>query len=267
MVKGRKAKTALPECELLLIYHKIMLIVGPVIELSDDGTKVRCTTCERLRGNIGGWILKESLTYHLKSEAHARAISAQQNMELIQAAGEQSIKEEREMEQTIDFATLSSAVKHSPAVAATRLHVPSAEEQEMWYNHALNNEWFDAGTDHSTAASDERKRLEREATDFDLWHGAVPEQNYSDGGLLLEELEQEDIMAELLRNTSMYCSILRNPHLNVYFVLDLDVPDAHDILEEEARCHAGMHQSKPANVWAPYDSKMVSRYFLIFWGC
>jgi hypothetical protein len=206
MAKGRKAKSTLPGCEFLPIYHIIMLTVGIVVELSDDGKKVRCTTCETLRGNIGGWILKESLAYHLKSEAHARAVSAQHNMELIRAAGQRSIEEEREIEQTIDFATLSSAVKHSPATATARVHVPSTEEQDMWYNHMLNNDQFDAGTDHTTAASDERKRLEREATNFDLWHGTllVPEQDSSDGGLLLEELEQEDTIAELLRNASMY---------------------------------------------------------------
>jgi hypothetical protein len=46
----------------------------------------------------------------------------------------------------------------------------------------------------------------------------------------------------------------------------VDAPDTYDILEEEARSHAGTHQPKVANVWAPYDSKVVSRHFLTSWG-
>jgi hypothetical protein len=137
----------------------------------------------------------------LKVKHHTRSVSAQHNRELIQAAGEQSMHEESIMEQSMDFVMLSSTVR--PAVTATApVHVKSTEEQDMWDNHLLSNEAFDAGVDHVATAADERKRLEQEAIDFDLWHGAdfLPEEDPNDGEFLLEELEQDDILTELLWN-------------------------------------------------------------------
>ena len=62
----------------------------------------------------------------------------------------------------------------------------------MWDGYSLSNEIFDVGIDHTVAAVEERKRLEREATDFDIWLG----------------LEQDDILTELLLNTRIYHSII-----------------------------------------------------------
>jgi hypothetical protein len=120
------------------------------------------------------------------------------------------MEEERVMEQRIDFAVLSLTAEHT-ATAMARVHMPSMEEQYMWDNHALFNEPFDAG-DHTSAAVDERKRLEREATDFDLWNGAdfVLEEDPTNGELLLDELEQDDILTELLRNACVYIQLWWN---------------------------------------------------------
>jgi hypothetical protein len=119
------------------------------------------------------------------------------------------MQEESAIEERMDFAMLSSAIE--PAVTM-KAHIsgPSVEEQEMWDNSAFSNEIFNAGIDHTTAATEERKRLEQEATNFDLWHGAdfLPEEDPNDGELLLDELEQEDILTELLRNTRTYTSQL-----------------------------------------------------------
>jgi len=111
------------------------------------------------------------------------------------------MQEESAMEESIDFIPLHSATQ--PRVTATaRAPQRSEEEQEMWDHHALGNDVFDAGIDHTLAASEERKRLEQEAIDFDLWHGAdfLPEEDPNDGQLLLDELEQDDILSELLQN-------------------------------------------------------------------
>jgi len=177
-----------------------------VVELSDDCKKVRCSICEALRGN-SGWIQKESLPYHLKSDVHARSVRAQQNRDSIRIVGEQSIQEESAIEETMDFAMLSSAIE-PPVTMKPCVFRPSVEEQEMWDNSAFANEIFNAGIDHTAAAAEERKRLEQEATNFDLWRGAdfLPEEDPNDGELLLNELEQEDILTELLRNTRMYTS-------------------------------------------------------------
>jgi len=88
------------------------------------------------------------------------------------------------------------------------------------YNNCLlSDEIFDAGIDHTAAAVEERKRLEREATDFDIWRSAdfLPEEDPNDGELLLDELERDDILSELLQNTRM-CISIQLSHINAYCV-------------------------------------------------
>ncbi len=110
------------------------------------------------------------------------------------------MQEETAVEEKMDFVMLSSMIR--PEVMATALVLrPSVKEKEMWDNYSLSNEIFDAGIDHTVAAVEERKHLEREAINFDIWHGAdfLPE-DPNDGELLLDELEQDDILTELLCN-------------------------------------------------------------------
>jgi hypothetical protein len=116
------------------------------------------------------------------------------------------MQEETAMEERMDFIKLSSTIKPVVMASAHIPNRPSMEEQEMWDDYSLSNEVFDMGIDHTVAAADERKRLEREATMFDIWHGAdfLPEEDPNDGVLLLDELEQDDILTELLRNARMY---------------------------------------------------------------
>ena len=47
-----------------------------------------------------------------------------------------------------------------------------------------------------------------DTTDFNLWHSAdfLPEEDPNDGELLLDELEQDNILVELLRNACLYTS-------------------------------------------------------------
>ena len=110
------------------------------------------------------------------------------------------MQEEAAVEERMDFVMLSSTIK--PVTATALVPGPSVEEKEMWDNYSLSNEIFDAGINHTVATVEERRRLEREATNFDIWRGAdlLPE-DPNDGELLLDELEQDDILTELLRNT------------------------------------------------------------------
>jgi len=125
--------------------------------------------------------------------------------ESAEKAGEQSMHEESAIEEQMDFIILSSTIQPEASVMT---HTPqrSEEEQGMWDRYALGGEVFDAGIDHTLAAAEVRKRLEREATNFDLWHGAdfLPEEDPNDGELLLDELEQDDILSELLQNARKY---------------------------------------------------------------
>src|SRR5271154_7160130 len=131
-------------------------------------------------------------------------------------AGEQSMQEDSTIEERMDFVILSSTIKPTVTMKAC-VSRPSVEEQEMWDNSAFSNEIFNAGIDHTAAAVEERKRLEQEATNFNLWRGAdfLSEEDPNDGELLLDELEQEDILTDLLRNMHMYTSQLHSYISNV----------------------------------------------------
>jgi hypothetical protein len=177
----------------------------PVVELSSDGKKVRCTICEEL-GDHGGalWIRKESLAYHLKSEVHMRSVKAKDHRNALEKASKR-LGEQEGVEGVRDFVALHvpACNVHSVVGKPRDDHIISNVTLDF-YDFGTGD--FDAGTDHSAAAVDERKRLEREANDFDLWHGAdfVPEVDPSDGVLLLNELEQDDILTELLQNARTY---------------------------------------------------------------
>jgi hypothetical protein len=84
-----------------------------VVELSEDGKKVRCNICATLRVQTSNWIQKESLVYHLKSDVHACSVSAKHNRESIRAAGEWSMQEETAIEEKMDFVMLSSMIRPS----------------------------------------------------------------------------------------------------------------------------------------------------------
>jgi hypothetical protein len=107
----------------------------------------------------------------------------------------------------------------------------------MWDHYALGDDVFDARIDNALAAAKERRRLDREATNFDLWHGAdfLPKEGPNDGELLLDELEQDDILAELLRNARKYIPLNCFYTFNIMFWIDLNAPDAADVLTEESR--------------------------------
>ena len=127
----------------------------------------------------------------------------------------------------------------------------------MWEHYILGNEVFDAGFDHTLAASEERKRLEQEAIDFDLWHGTdfLPEEDPKDGQLLLDELEQDDILSELLRNARKSIELFLYAPMHIVFWIDLNAPDAADIFAGEPQ---GVSEPKIDDAWSPYESKMVS---------
>ena len=130
------------------------------------------------------------------------------------------MQEETVAEEKMDFVMLSSMIRPEVTVTA-RVLGPSVEEKEMWDNYLLSNEVFEAGIDHTLKTVEERRRLEREATNFDIWGGAdfLPEEDPNDGELLLDELEQDDILTELLRNAHM--CIMTIQWLSLMFIVFL----------------------------------------------
>lgn len=111
------------------------------------------------------------------------------------------------MEESMNYIIFSSTTQPK---ATTKVHAPqpSEEEQGMWDHYALGNEVFHAGINHTLSAAEERKCLEQEAADFDLWHGADflsdSEKDPKDAQLLLDELERDDITSELLQNACKF---------------------------------------------------------------
>jgi len=90
----------------------------------------------------------------------------------------------------------------------------------------------------------------------------LPEEDPNDGELLLDELEQEDILTELLRNAGMYIFVITYVHAFQpisCFRIDMNTPNGADILDEEVQGHGS--QSKITNAWSPYESKMVGQPF------
>lgn len=259
MGKGRKPNPQ-PDCMFPKSCHSSQSHAScerfPVIEISGDGLKARCTTCLAGKQNGDGWINKGSIGNHLKSENHARSLEAREVQKSKAKAAEQTMREESAMEEHIDFITLSSTIQ--PEVTTTaRAPRQSEEEEQMWNCFTLGEEIFDAGIDQTLAATLERKRLEQEANDLNLWHGAdlLPEEDISNGGLLLDELEQSDTLSELLRNARR-CIFLHGPvsTMLIMFWIDLNAPDAVDVLSDELQ---GTREPKNNGAWSPYESKMV----------
>ena len=173
-----------------------------VIELSEDGETIRCKICfEASEQNGNKWIKKGSLSAHLSSDIHRASVNSQLTRESAQNASAQSIQEEREMEESMDIAILSSVTQ--PIITKkTRASHSNVQEQEMWDNYETSHVTFNAGVDPELAAIEERKKLALEAINLDIWHGTdfLPEEDPNNGEQLLDDLEQEDILNELLRN-------------------------------------------------------------------
>ena len=147
------------------------------------------------------WINKGSISNHIKLDHYASPLEAQGIEKATEKAREQSIQKESAMKKHMDFTILFSTIQPE-FIATVPTPQQSEEEQRMWDCYALGNEVFDAGIDPILATAEKRKHLEQEATNFDLWHGAdfLPEEDPNDGELLLDELEQDNILSELLRN-------------------------------------------------------------------
>jgi len=261
--KGARHKL---HCLTVGLFHAVYIYLrlknhSLVVELSDNCKKVQCNICEALHGQNNGWIQKESLTYHLKLDVHSCSVCALQDRDTFWTMGEQSLREESTIEESMDFAMLSSAIE--PAVVTKApVSKSSMEGQEMWNESAFFNKIFSAGIKHTATAAEERKQVEKEATDFDLWHSAdfLPEEDPNNSKLLLDKLEQDNILIKLLRNahlyTSQFCSYI-SIHLMLW--IGPNAPEGADILDKEVQgCTS---RSNTSEAWSPYAFKTVSQPF------
>ena len=108
----------------------------------------------------------------------------------------------------------------------------------MWDHFTLGKEIFDAGINQTLTATLERKHLEWEANNFNLWHGAdLPlKEDTSNGELLLDKLEQDDTLSDLLQNAHkcIFLDGLVSTMLTMFWI-DLNVPDAADLTTRHKR--------------------------------
>lgn len=144
------------------------------------------------------WIQKQNLPVHLKSPLHTESVDAQKVRAANQKAREQ-LQKDCEV-QAMEFTALSSTI--TPSVPMTTLvSKPNREEEEMWNSFPCADEVFDAGIDPTIVAVEERRRLEREAVNFELWQVNNPtSEGANEDLLLLDELEQDEILMEALQN-------------------------------------------------------------------
>ena len=164
------------------------------------------------------WINKGSVSNHLKSERHVNSLEARKIQESITKTVEHSMQDEAAMEEEMNFTIFSTTIQ--PKIAAN-IPAPqcSEEEQRIWDHFALGDNVFHAGIDHTLSATEERTRLEREAAEFDLWHGGdfLLDTDPIGDQLLLHELENDEITSELLRNACKFRDIIVFIVLSVFY--------------------------------------------------
>lgn len=158
------------------------------------------------------------MSAHLNTIEHGRSVNARGASQLTEAAAQHSMQQEIALEMEMEFAELVSTFQ-PPVAAAQRISIPSIEEQEMWESHAMSEETFGAGIEPLLAVVEERKRLEKEATDLDLWNAAdyLPEEVANDSALLLDELEQDDILADLLKDAGLRSITIKHWSSHMFF--------------------------------------------------
>lgn len=205
---------------------------------------------------------KGSIANHLRAENHVKSLEAHEILKTAETAVAQSIQEEAGMEEHMEYLILSSTAQPKSAMIP-RVPQQNEQEKEMWSRYALGQDNFNAGVDHTLAAADERKRLEREAAEFDRWHGedfiAEDSAHDSDAELLLDELELDDILSELLRNASKYISY--KIFSVIYLLTGINAPDMADVIGDDQQ---GVNETwiRDSDAWSPYGSKMVPPAFI-----
>ena len=116
---------------IVLFKYGIWSIENPtVVELSEDGTTVRCRICfEASEQNGNKWIKKGSLSAHLSSEIHNTSVNSKLAQQSAQNASAQFLQEDREMEESMDIA---NAAVYSTVSEVISLPVTASFGCEMW---------------------------------------------------------------------------------------------------------------------------------------
>lgn len=170
------------------------------MEISSDGEKVRCGLCQEhcAADNKGDWIAKTSFAKHRKRAVHLKAETRQ--IEAAAAAAAATLPPSEG-----DFAILND-VQMNEAVAP-QSSATNAEEQAMWERYDTNQEsiQFEVGEDLAKLVQEEHQKLEHKADEYGYghWGGAEVLPDDTDLGVFWDEDEEEDLLAEVMRNMAL----------------------------------------------------------------
>jgi len=166
-----------------------------VFEVSNSDVKLKCTKCAPLIANEARqWIAAASWKVHIRSEIHQRALATEQDTRLRQTRIERAADAAVAENNAIDFAPLdASSSSLTPSIPK---RIISANEEAMWELLAMDDVIFDVGAVPNNA--DDRKRVEREMDDADIWGGNSLVRGFGDDSNILDDQEDE-VLAEALR--------------------------------------------------------------------
>ena len=202
------------------------------------------------------WINSVGWKTHLKSEIHVRALKHEEDTleraSQINRATEAALADDIQNTRT-DFALLtatSSSFTHAPP---KQTPIVSANEQAMWESLDMEDITFSAGLapDDTT----DRRRVERELKDADMWDGMNLLGGFSDDNPIFDDQEDE-VLAEALRNAGeQYLMPISFPHPPIRDMpTELQYPDTADVQEQEM----GDSSRDADHDWFPYNTKTVS---------
>jgi hypothetical protein len=146
------------------------------------------------------WIAGTGWKEHLSSRVHARALLHEQTSRERVSAVSRAMNAAMQEDTEIVYAPLNNHLAGSSSSKITpNMHVPTVNEEAMWYAFEMGDVNFDAGSAPDLAL--ERQRFERKMDEFGIWNAERV------GGVLGAEIdefmlnEQEDeVLAETLRN-------------------------------------------------------------------
>jgi hypothetical protein len=168
-----------------------------VFEVSGSGTsKLKCTKCAPLIANEARqWIAAASWKAHMQSEIHQRALATEQDtlhrQTRIDRAADAALAEDCAADFTLLNASSSSVTHLMPK------RIVSANEEAMWESLVMGDVFFDVGV--APDGANDRKRVEREMDDADIWGGNSLIHGLGDDSNILNDQEDE-VLAEALRN-------------------------------------------------------------------
>ncbi|KAF7368224.1 hypothetical protein MVEN_00142300 [Mycena venus] len=200
---------------------------------SEDKKQILCSICER--HGPEEWIGRDGDKKHLLSKNHERNVEADN----IRVAAQAAIQmQNASINSTLERVEIPITEKNSRPK-----HVPSAEEQEMWYQYQMEGATFSAGDEPAVDGWVQEADLAWQAEQFGRWNAASIARNLGFMGPeseipILNEHDEED---------ALLCEMMDNAQIN-------DPATIEDLVDVEIN---GQTCLKTTAEWYPYPTKMM----------